>query len=67
MGTNWWESLAYSPHERGELFLEMVSYLHDGEFPMKGTDVTGTFLQPKDPEFTIIVLKVRNLCKIEKL
>ena len=63
MGTNWWESVAFSPHERAERFLELVSYVFDGEFPVEGTDVTGTFLKPKDPEFTVVVLKVKPRTK----
>ena len=57
VGTNFWESVAHAPHERSERFLETISYLYP-EFPVEGTDVTGSFLRPKDPEFTVVVLKV---------
>ena len=60
MGTNWWESVAFSPHERAERFLEILSYMYEDEFPVEGTDVTGTFLRPKDPEFTVVVLRVKT-------
>ena len=57
--------MAPAPNERGSRFLEMVSYLYtlEGgcpEFPVEGTDVKTTFLRPKDPEYTICVLKVSD-------
>ena len=58
MGTNFWEGIAYAPHERSERFLEMMFYLYDPDFPVEGTDVTGSFLLLKDPEYTVVVLKV---------
>ena len=59
MGTDWWESLAHFPYDRGERFLKMVSYQYEEEFPVQGTDMTGSFWRPKDLDYTVVVVKVR--------
>ena len=52
-------SISKNPmQERHELFMESISYLYEGEFPVEGSNVVGSFYKPANPDFTILILKV---------